>query len=193
VVKQLISFVLILTLAACSAPDQTEKATRIAGSEIVRNGLSTTSEPFHTISYSAGLTADYVLVDKSDRLLIAYRQGKPIKAYRGLQFGDAPMGHKQFEGDERTPEGLYTIDWRNPNSSYHLSLHISYPNSEDRAFAARFGRSPGGAIFIHGQPNGLSSGRMRGDWTDGCIALSNAEIRELWQIVPNGTPIKIRP
>lgn len=138
------------------------------------------------------LVADYLLIDKSERLLIAYRNGKPIRSYRGLQFGDVPMGHKRFEGDERTPEGLYTIDTRNPRSSFHLSLRVSYPNAQDRAFARQYGRSAGGDIFIHGQPTGRP-GRMRGDWTDGCVALSNAEIEELWQIVPDGTPIEIRP
>ncbi|SMQ61340.1 L,D-transpeptidase catalytic domain [Altererythrobacter xiamenensis] len=137
--------------------------------------------------------ADFVLVDKSDRILVAYSDGKAIRAYRGIQFGDAPLGHKRFEGDERTPEGRYTIDRRNPQSSYYLSLGISYPNRSDRAFAASYGRSPGGDIFIHGQPNGLASDlRMRGDWTDGCIALANHEIEELWRLVPNGTPIVIR-
>lgn len=140
-----------------------------------------------------GPIADYLIVDKSERLLVAYENGKPIRAYRDLQFGDAPRGHKRFQGDERTPEGVYRIDWRNPQSSYHLSLRISYPNSDDRAFASQYGRSPGGDIFIHGQPNGLLTGRMRGDWTDGCIALSNEEIEELWRIVPDGTPIEIRP
>ncbi len=139
------------------------------------------------------LVADYLLVDKSDRLLIAYRAGQPIRAYRDIQFGDRPAGHKRFEGDERTPEGRYTIDWRNPQSRYHLSLRISYPNAADRAYAARYGRSPGGDIFIHGQPNQLPVGRLPGDWTDGCIALSNAEIEELWQLVPDGTVIDIRP
>jgi murein L,D-transpeptidase YafK len=137
-------------------------------------------------------TADYLVVDKSERLLVAYSKGEPIRAYRGLQFGDAPMGHKQFQGDERTPEGVYRIDRRNPQSRFHLSLGISYPNRADRAFAAQYGRSPGGDIFIHGQPTGRP-GRMRGDWTDGCIALSNAEIEELWRLVPDGTPIEIRP
>nr|WP_034959431.1 L,D-transpeptidase family protein [Erythrobacter longus]KEO90968.1 hypothetical protein EH31_08005 [Erythrobacter longus] len=137
--------------------------------------------------------ADYLVVDKSERMLVAYENGKPIRAYRGLQFGDAPMGHKRFQGDERTPEGVYRIDWRNPQSSFYLSLRISYPNEADRAFASQYGRSPGGDIFIHGQPNGLQRGRMRGDWTDGCIALSNDEIEELWRIVPDGTPIEIRP
>ncbi len=138
------------------------------------------------------LRGDFVLVDKSDRLLVVYRRGQAIRAYRGLQFGDAPYGHKQFQGDERTPEGRYSIDTRNPQSAFHLSLRISYPNDHDRAFAAAYGRSPGGDIFIHGQPNALASGRMRGDWTDGCIALTNEEIEELWAIVPDGTPIEIR-
>ncbi|MBI1403526.1 MAG: L,D-transpeptidase family protein [Porphyrobacter sp.] len=136
---------------------------------------------------------DYLLVDKSERLMIAYAGGRPVRAYRGLQFGDAPQGHKRFEGDERTPEGRYVIAGRNPNSAYHLSLKVSYPNAADRAYAARFGRSPGGDIFLHGQPNALPFGRIPGDWTDGCIAVSNAEIEELWRIVPDGTPIEIRP
>ncbi len=138
-------------------------------------------------------TIDYLLVDKSERLMIGYAGGQPVKAWRGLQFGGVPQGHKQFEGDERTPEGRYVIETRNPDSAFHLSLKISYPAPADRAFAHAYGRSPGGEIFLHGQPNGLPFGRMPGDWTDGCIALSNAEIAELWQIVPDGTVIEIRP
>ena len=137
--------------------------------------------------------ADFVLVDKSDRALWLYSKGKAFRRYDGLQFGDAPVGHKNFQGDERTPEGRYQIDYRNPQSAYHLSLHISYPNADDRAFAHSRGRSPGGDIFLHGQPNGLPFGRVPGDWTDGCIAFSNAEIEELWQLIPDGTPIEIRP
>lgn len=138
--------------------------------------------------------ADFILVDKSDRMLRVYSGGVVIRAYEGLQYGDQPMGHKQFEGDERTPEGRYTIDYGNPQSSFHLSLHIDYPNAEDQAFARSKGRSPGGLIFIHGQPNGMPEGeRMFGDWTDGCIALSNSEIADLWSLVPDGTPIEIRP
>lgn len=135
---------------------------------------------------------DYLLVDKTRRLLVAYAGGQPVKVYRGLQLGGAPTGHKQFAGDRRTPEGLYTIDARNPGSRFHLSLRVSYPNAADRARAAQMGRSPGGDIFLHGQPNGWREGRVPGDWTDGCIALSNAEIEELWAIVPDGTPIEIR-
>jgi murein L,D-transpeptidase YafK len=137
--------------------------------------------------------ADFVLVDKSDRVLTLFAGGKPYRNYRGLQLGDAPEGPKRLEGDERTPEGRYTIDYGNPDSAYHLSLHISYPSAGDRAAAEAEGRSPGGEIFLHGQPNWLPAGRLPGDWTDGCIALTDAEIEELWQLVPDGTPIEIRP
>jgi len=137
--------------------------------------------------------ADFLMVDKSDRTLALYRQGRPFRTYTGLQLGSDPAGAKRFEGDSRTPEGRYTIDYRNPRSAYHLSLHISYPSPADREIAAAYRRSPGGEIFIHGQPNPLAKGREPGDWTDGCIALSNGEIEELWRLVPDGTPIEIRP
>lgn len=187
------ALILAVALAACAGPPA--EVVRAPGSGIPADGQGNRGIASRTIPDpgSGMLVADYVLVDKSDRLLVVYRDGDPIRAYGDIQFGDAPSGHKRFQGDERTPEGLYTIDWRNPHSRYHLSLRISYPNAADRAFAARYGRSPGGDIFIHGQPNRLPVGRMPGDWTDGCIALSNAEIEELWQIVPNGTPIEIRP
>ena len=139
-------------------------------------------------------TANFVLVDKSDRTLTLYSAGEPTLTIEGIQFGDAPMGHKQFEGDERTPEGRYTIHTRNPRSAYYLSLRIDYPNAADRAFAAAQGRSPGGDIFIHGQPNGTPDGmQLDGDWTDGCIAVANAEMDVLWAAIPDGTPIEIRP
>ncbi len=137
--------------------------------------------------------ADLVIVDKSDRELTLMRDGEVLRTFTGLQFGAEPHGHKQFEGDERTPEGRYTIDWRNPDSSYHLSLQISYPNADDIAFAEGEGRDPGGDIMLHGQPNWLPFGSLPGDWTDGCIALSNAEMDALWAAIPNGTPIEIRP
>ncbi len=141
-------------------------------------------------------TADFVLVDKSDRTLALYSGGRLVRTMTGIGFGDVLFGHKQFEGDERTPEGRYTIDTRNPNSAYHLSLRISYPNAADRAFAEQAGRDPGGDIFIHGQPNMLpaadTGARLPGDWTDGCIAVSNAEMEELWRAVPDGTLIEIR-
>ncbi|PEQ12031.1 hypothetical protein B2G71_14740 [Novosphingobium sp. PC22D] len=133
---------------------------------------------------------DHVVVDKSERTLTAYAQGKPLRTIEGIQLGDAPVGHKRFQGDERTPEGRYVIDWGNPRSAYTLSLHISYPNAADRAYAASLGRDPGGMIMIHGQPTGMA-GRMAGDWTDGCIAVSNEEIAWLWQTVPDGAVIDI--
>ena len=201
-IARVFALVMFALLAACAAPERAAVSDAGAGASASASAPSpSTSTPPRGWAYRSipsdpftgrPLVADYVLVDKSERLLIAYRQGRPIKAYRGLQFGDAPVGHKRFEGDERTPEGIYTIDRRNPRSSFHLSLGISYPNAQDRAFAAQYGRSAGGEIFIHGQPTGRP-GRMRGDWTDGCIALTNREIEELWQIVPNGTPIEIRP
>jgi murein L,D-transpeptidase YafK len=137
--------------------------------------------------------ADRLLVDKSDRTLILYREDKEIDRYTSIRFGDVPVGHKQFEGDEKTPEGHYTINGRNPKSAYHLSLRISYPNAADRAFAKAKGKSPGGDIFIHGQPNMSPMMTIDRDWTDGCIALSNAEIQRLWKQVDDGTPIEIRP
>jgi len=127
------------------------------------------------------------------RLTLRDAAGHPLAAYGGLQLGPAPTGAKRFAGDGRTPEGRYTIDYGNPASAYWLSLHVSYPNAADRAYAAARGRSPGGAIFLHGQPSSLRSGRIVGDWTAGCIALSNDEIEQLWTLVPDGTPIQIDP
>lgn len=136
---------------------------------------------------------DHLVVHKAERRMMAYAGGRLVHTFAQIQLGDAPVGHKQFEGDEKTPEGRYTIDSRNPRSRYTLSLHISYPNARDRAFAEGQGRKPGGDIFIHGQPGRLPAGRMPGDWTDGCIALSNNEIAALWRAVENGTSIEIRP
>lgn len=137
---------------------------------------------------------DKVEVYKSERRLELWRQGELIKSYR-VSLGDNPIGHKQQEGDERTPEGDYVIDWRNPNSKFHKSLHISYPNAEDRRRAKAAGVSPGGDIMIHGLPNGIEAAPLLSqiDWTDGCIAVNNREIEEIWQAVPNGTRITLHP
>ena len=136
---------------------------------------------------------DYIRVEKSARAMVLFSAGRPVHTISGIQLGDAPVGHKRFQGDERTPEGRYTIDYGNPGSSYFLSLHISYPAADDIAYARARGRSPGGLIFIHGQPNALPAGQMPGDWTDGCIAVSNEEMEALWQAVPDGTVIDILP
>ncbi len=136
---------------------------------------------------------DYIRVLKSARQMQLWSGDRLVRTIDGIQLGDDPVGHKQFQGDERTPEGRYLIDFGNPRSSYHLSLHISYPNAADQAFARSYGRSPGGDIFIHGQPNDWPAGRVPGDWTDGCIALANAEIEALWEAVPDGATIDILP
>jgi len=137
---------------------------------------------------------ELVRVEKAARrLTLLDARGQVLRRYAGIQLGSSPNGAKRFEGDGRTPEGRYVIDQGNEASSYHLSLHISYPSPADRAGAAELGRSAGGAIFIHGQPNNLRSGRIAGDWTAGCIAVSNEEIEELWTLVPNGTAIELLP
>ncbi len=138
--------------------------------------------------------ADAIHVDKSDRQLTLLRDGTPIKTY-DISMGGNPEGHKTQEGDERTPTGTYEIDWRNENSIAHLSLHISYPNADDIAQAEARGVSPGGNIMIHGILNGwgwLGPFQTYWDWTNGCIAVTNAEMREIWSLVPNGTPITIQ-
>jgi murein L,D-transpeptidase YafK len=135
---------------------------------------------------------DLIRVRKGLRVMELYSGDRLVHVIEHIQLGDEPVGPKRFEGDERTPEGRYTVDWGNPKSAYHLSLHISYPSAADRAYAAAQGRSAGGMIMIHGQPNGWQ-GRVAGDWTDGCIALSDAEIEALWDEVPDGTPIEILP
>lgn len=141
------------------------------------------------------LRADKVVVIKRRRVLVLLYNGKVVRRYR-IALGFNPIGHKRQEGDGRTPEGRYVIDWRNPKSRFTLSLHISYPNRRDRAAARRRGVSPGGAIFIHGLPNGMTAiGKAHAlrDWTEGCIAVTSEEIREIWAAVPNGTPIEISP
>ncbi|MEW9856144.1 L,D-transpeptidase family protein [Novosphingobium sp. M1R2S20] len=135
---------------------------------------------------------ELVRVYKAARTLEVWSAGRLLRRIGGIQLGWQPVGPKQFEGDGRTPEGRYVIDWRNPRSAFYLSLHISYPDAHDVAFARARGRSAGGMIMIHGQPNG-TTGRMHGDWTDGCIAVSNAEMDWLWQVVPDGSMVEINP
>lgn len=137
--------------------------------------------------------ADAIFVDKSDRLLRLSRNGQTLFETE-ISLGAAPKGHKAQEGDEKTPVGDYVIDWRNENSIAHLSLHISYPNAEDEAKAAERDVSAGGNIMIHGISNGwgfLGNLHRAWDWTNGCIAVTNSEMRKIWSLVPNGTPIKI--
>ncbi len=139
--------------------------------------------------------ADKILVEKSKRKLYLLRRDTIIATY-SISLGEHPKGHKTQEGDEKTPEGKYTIDYRNSKSSYHLSLHISYPNQVDKDQAAKRGVSPGGDIMIHGLPKKwakLGKGHLLHNWTDGCIAVTNEEIDEIWKAVDNGIVIEIRP
>ncbi len=139
--------------------------------------------------------ADLVIVRKAARSLELLEAGRVIASYR-IALGRAPDGPKRQEGDGRTPEGVYTLDWRNANSNFHRSLHISYPRAWDDLRALRWGVSPGGEIMLHGLPNGVSAARVGHpyvDWTDGCIALTNEEIDEIWARVDDGTTIIIYP
>ncbi|MCX5791876.1 MAG: L,D-transpeptidase family protein [Elusimicrobia bacterium] len=136
-----------------------------------------------------------VVIEKKAHRLTVYSDGKEIKKYK-ISIGRGGMGKKLREGDKLTPEGSYIIDKRNPESSYHLSLHLSYPNPDDIAAAAKAGVPPGSDIMIHGLMNGFGwLGRLQrlADWTLGCIALTNPEIEELWKLLPDGTPVEIKP
>ena len=138
--------------------------------------------------------ADKVLVIKSKRVLMLLQNGSILREYQ-ICLGRNPKGHKTRQGDYRTPEGTYILDFRNPRSTFHLSLHISYPGRADILNARCRGVSPGGDIMIHGFPQGITTDDLGGyrDWTKGCIAVSNNDIEEIWQLVPDGTPIEIRP
>jgi murein L,D-transpeptidase YafK len=139
--------------------------------------------------------ADRVLVEKGARRLTLWFAGYRMREYR-VALGSDPIGDKQRIGDGRTPEGLYSIDGRNGASEFYRSLHISYPNAADLRSAREAGAHPGGEIMIHGLPEGaewVSGEHTRFDWTEGCIAVTNEEIDELWELVADGTPIEIRP
>lgn len=139
--------------------------------------------------------ADKILIEKSERRMTLYRYGKPWKTYR-VALGRGGLAPKMQEGDQRTPEGLYYIEARNPQSIYHLSLRLNYPGPEDKMRALKMGVRPGSDIMIHGLPNGkgyVGRRHLKKDWTEGCIAVTNQEIEELWTIVADGTPVEIRP
>lgn len=141
------------------------------------------------------LPVDRLRVIKAERRL-ELLSGDTIVDEYDIALGSNPVGPKRAQGDGRTPEGRYRIDWRKPDSQYHLALHISYPSAEDRDRARARGVTPGGAIMIHGLPNGMGFiGKAHSivDWTDGCIAVSNEEMEEIWERVPDGVPIEILP
>jgi murein L,D-transpeptidase YafK len=141
------------------------------------------------------LHVDRVLVLKKERALQLLSRGKIVKTYR-IALGGDPIGAKTMKGDHKTPEGIYVLDFRNAHSKFYKAIHISYPGPRDRAAAREQGVSPGSDVFLHGLPNGfgyLGAAHRLKDWTDGCIAVTNAEIDEIWAAVEDGTPIEIRP
>jgi len=140
-------------------------------------------------------SADRILIEKSARRLTLISQGEALKTYK-IALGGNPIGPKERQGDNKTPEGTYVIDARNRDSRFHLSLHISYPNERDKNRAKELGVSPGGDIMIHGIKNGVSwagGDHAAVDWTKGCIAVTNEEIEEIARLAPNGTIVEIRP
>lgn len=149
------------------------------------------------LSFASGNRAqvDRIVILKSAHTMSLFRGGKVLKTYR-VALGTVPIGPKQVEGDHKTPEGNYIIDSKNPQSMFHLSLHISYPNAQDRERAEKLKASPGGAIMIHGlakQFAYLGPLHRQVDWTYGCVAVTNAEIEEIWKLVPVATHVDIRP
>jgi len=144
-------------------------------------------------SIPSSTVIDKVFVDKSDRVLQLIERGNVVRSYR-IALGDSPVGHKQQEGDQRTPTGIYTLDYKNENSIAYRSIHISYPNAADKAHAKSLGVSPGGDIMIHGQMNGfghLGWLNQSRDWTDGCIAVTNDEMDTIMEAVKVDTMIEI--
>nr|WP_242620409.1 L,D-transpeptidase family protein [Shewanella maritima] len=137
---------------------------------------------------------DLVKVDKSDRIMQLVSNNQVVREY-SISLGGQPQGHKQQEGDQRTPEGSYILDYKKEDSSYYRSMHVSYPNASDKARAKALGVSPGGFIMVHGQRNylgWLAPIMQQFDWTDGCIALTNAEMDEFMALVSVGTEVQIQ-
>ena len=159
---------------------------RLVLAVLVALGVSGCASKFKTYD---GPEVTRVLVYKGSRTMYLMHDDQVLKAY-GIDLGFAPEGHKQQRGDGRTPEGEYVIDRRNPNSDYHLSIGLDYPNADDVEVARAAGVNPGGDIFIHGEPRKY---RKQRDWTAGCIAVSNDEIEDIYAMVRDGTPIVVSP
>jgi murein L,D-transpeptidase YafK len=166
---------------------------RAAGAALLVSGLAACASQQ---SMMAPQYADRVVVEKAQRSMHLMQHGRVLKSYRVALGGD-PVGHKTQQGDSRTPEGVYTVDFRRTVSRFNLALRISYPNQQDRQVASARGVDPGGEIYIHGQPTGgVSPARLAQtgpDWTDGCIAVTNREMQEIFALVRDGTAVEIRP
>jgi len=162
----------------------------VALAALVASGPTVAADPL-----PPGDQVDRIVIEKALRRLTLIKGDQPVRSYN-VALGAQPQGPKRREGDQRTPEGVYEIDARNPRSSFFLSLRISYPNDQDIARARAAGEDPGGQIMIHGLRNGygwLGTRHQRNDWTDGCVAVTNSEMLEIWRLVDVGTPVEIRP
>ncbi|ANA39148.1 peptidase [Geobacter anodireducens] len=160
----------------------------------LRETINTLEQKVFAIATRKG-AVDRILIEKKDRRLSLLSMGEVIRTYK-IALGGNPVGPKERQGDNKTPEGSYVIEGRNKGSRYHLSLRISYPNEKDKKRARELGVSPGGDIMIHGIKNGLSqvgAAHAEVDWTQGCIAVTDEEIEEIAEAAPNGTVVEIRP
>lgn len=184
----------VLALCALALACPVSHADGDGGTKTSGTGLTTVARV--ATSYNDGFPqADKVIVRKGDRKLHLVRDGEAFRTF-DIALGPEPLGHKEEEGDNRTPEGTYWLDLRNPRSDYFLSIRISYPNETDRKVARQKGVHPGGQIMIHGQPNTptYSAGYYRqADWTNGCIAVSNSDMIDIWLMTPSRVPIEILP
>lgn len=178
-------------VGVCSADSQVYADPASANpSRFIKTSINTSSR-----QRNMKLMADHILVEKNKRKLTLFADGEVLKSYK-ISLGREPAGDKIRSGDNRTPEGFYYIDYRVQESDFHMALHISYPNGYDKFRARELGTDPGGNIMLHGlKNNDRNIAYYHGyfDWTKGCIAVTNAEIEEIWEMVPNGTSIEIRP
>ena len=189
-------------VAKAATPGGTVTTTRVDPRTVVSVRSSERIEPLYAVPIPASgvriprpTAADSIVVYKRERTMILYNRGVPVKSYF-IALGSQPVGDKQRKGDQRTPEGLFYINAHNPASKFHLALRISYPSDAHRARAAQLGVDPGGDIMIHGLPKDFSEAgkaQSQNDWTNGCVAVSNQEIEEIWHAVPDGTPVQIKP
>jgi murein L,D-transpeptidase YafK len=158
-------------------------------------GIASGAPALANLAAEQQVKADLVVVYKAERILQLMRAGRVLETFP-IALGRDPVGPKLQEGDGRTPEGVYTLDWRNPESQFYRAIHISYPREGEAVQAVRWGVSPGGQIMLHGLPNGFAAeqvGHPRRDWTNGCIALTNEQMDEIWARVDDGTTIIIYP
>ena len=188
--------------AAASPRNAAVSTTRVDPRTVVSVKSSERFEPLYAVPLpgarlrlGAPVAADSIVVYKRERTLVLFNRGVPVRTYF-VALGSKPVGDKERAGDQRTPEGLFYVNAHNPASKFHLALRISYPDDAHRARAAALGVDPGGDIMIHGLPKEYSeagTNHLQNDWTNGCVALSNQEIEEIWRTVPDGTPVQIKP